>query len=59
MRHEYRILTEAENRQMAAIKDMGLDLHQFLEDLGASRELPLAKTKLEECVMWVVKHLTK
>lgn len=38
---------------------MGLDLHQFMDSLGDSRELSLAKTRVEEAVMWAVKHLTR
>jgi len=59
MRHEYRVLSDAEKASMKQIKDMGADLHQVFEGLGASRELAIAKTKLEEAVMWAVKHLTK
>ena len=59
MRHQYRVLTEAEKQQMQAIKDKGLELHDLIESLGTSRELALAKTKTEEAVMWAVKHLTR
>lgn len=58
MRHEYRVLSDAEKQQMKQIKDDALDLHLFLDELGQSRELSLAKTKLEEAVMWAVKHIT-
>ena len=59
MRHEYRVLSDAEKAQMQAIKDKGLELHALIESLGASRELSLAKTKTEEAVMWAIKHLTR
>ena len=59
MRHQYRVLTDAEKEQMQAIKDKGLELHDLIEGIGASRELSLAKTKTEEAVMWAVKHLTR
>lgn len=59
MRHEYRILTDAEKETMQAIKDKGLELHDLIESIGQSRELALAKTKTEEAVMWAVKHLTR
>lgn len=62
MRHEYRVLDENEKVDMRAIKDLGLQLHRGLETLesrkGPSRELSLAKTKVEEAVMWAVKHIT-
>ena len=59
MRHQYRVLTDAEKQQMQAIKDKGLELHDLIESIGASRELSVAKTKTEEAVMWAVKHLTR
>lgn len=58
MRHEYRVLTDAEKQNMATIKDKGLDFHDYLTGLGGSREISLAKTKIEEAVMWAVKHIT-
>jgi hypothetical protein len=58
MRHQYRVLSDAEKTNMATIKDHGLALHDFISSLGNSRELSIAKTKLEEVVMWTVKHIT-
>ena len=40
------------------VKLFGQEFHDKLTDLGASRELSLAKTKIEEAVMWAVKHIT-
>lgn len=54
-----RVLTDAEKQTMQAVKDKGLELHDLIESIGASRELSLAKTKTEEAVMWAVKHLTR
>jgi len=59
MRHQYRVLSDAEKAQMQAIKDKGLELHTLIASVGQSRELSLALTKTEEAVMWAVKHLTK
>lgn len=59
MRHEYRVLSGVEKAQMQSIKDIGLEFHDLLEQLGSSRELSLAKTRIEEAVMWSVKHLTR
>jgi hypothetical protein len=59
MRHEYRVLNDQEKLQMQSIKDKGLELHNVIDMIGSSREVALAKTKLEEAVMWAVKHLTK
>lgn len=58
MRHAYRVLNDAEKVQMQAIKDKGLEMHTLLESIGNSREMSLAKTKVEEAVMWAVKHIT-
>ncbi|MBN8994453.1 MAG: hypothetical protein J0H94_04450 [Rhizobiales bacterium] len=58
MRHAYRVLSDAEKANIQAIKDQGLAFHDFVTGLGNSRELSLAKTKIEEAVMWAVKHIT-
>ncbi len=59
MRHEYRVLDENEKAQIQQIKDRSLELWTFFESIGNSRELSLAKTKIEEAVMWAVKHITR
>jgi len=58
MRHAYRVLSDAEKANMSAIKDEGLKFHALIEGMGNSREISLAKTKIEEAVMWAVKHIT-
>lgn len=58
MRHAYRVLSDEEKANMQKIKDDGLAFHQFIDSLGQSRELSVAKTKIEEAVMWAVKHIT-
>lgn len=58
MRHEYRILRDDEKESMKKVKDLGLQLHSVITELGSSRELSIAKTKVEEAVMWAVKHIT-
>jgi hypothetical protein len=59
MRHAYRVLSAEEKLQMQIIKDKGLDFFSYLETVGTSREISLAKTKIEEAVMWAVKHITR
>ena len=59
MRHEYRVLSDEEKALMKDIKNKGLDFVKLCEVLGSSRELSLAKTRIEEAVMWAVKHLTR
>ncbi len=58
MRHGYRVLSDEEKAQMQALKDKGLELWNLIDAIGGSRELSLAKTKVEEAVMWAVKHVT-
>lgn len=71
MRHQYRPLSDDEKAQMVAVKDLGLGFVELLHDLGntqpmlghrtagqSSRELSIAQTKIEEAVMWAVKHVT-
>lgn len=59
LRNKYRILSPAEKLEVESIKSGGLDLLSRVEALGNSRELSIAKTKIEEAVMWAVKHITK
>ena len=59
MRHEYRILSEQEKLVMKAIKDKGYEfLDILLTKCPAGRETALARTKIEEAVMWAVKGIT-
>jgi hypothetical protein len=59
MRHKYRVLSDSEKESMTKIKDMGAEFHEYVDSLGSSRELSIAKTKIEEAVMWAVKDITK
>lgn len=59
MRHEYRVLNEVEKEIMQGLKDIGLEFIRALDDIGDSREISIAKTKIEEAVMWAVKHITR
>jgi hypothetical protein len=59
MRHQYRILTDAEKRAMVRLKDMGVEFLATIDVcVPKGREASLAKTKIEEAVMWAVKALT-
>jgi hypothetical protein len=44
---------------MKDIKDTGLEFLDYLDILTPCREVSLAKTKVEEAVMWAVKAITK
>ena len=59
MRHGYRVLNDDEKAQTQAVKDAGLVFWNMLDSQGSSRELSIAKTKIEEAVMWAIKDLTK
>lgn len=59
VRHEYRVLSEDEKRQMKAVKDAALDFINLVETLEPSRERSLAVTKIEEACMWAVKGIVK
>ena len=58
-RRAYRLLTDEEKARIDAIKVKAGELHELVAALGQTRELSLAKTKIEEAVMWAVKHATQ
>ena len=67
VRHQYRVLSDDEKAMMVEIKDSGAAFIHLLHIAGgnpgvdkqASRELSIAQTKMEEAVMWAVKHITR
>ena len=59
VRHQYRVLTDAEKSDMVALKDIGAAFIAKCHEIGGSRELSLAVTNAEQAVMWAVKHVTK
>ncbi len=72
MRHQYRVLSEIEKKQMQRVKDLGLGFVKNLHGIGGtpemiegnpagqgSRELSIAQTHIEDAVMWAVKHITR
>ncbi len=60
MRQTYRELSPAEKDAMKNIKNIGQQFLDYIDaNIGQSRELSLAKTKIEEAVMWAVKHVTR
>ena len=68
MRHQYRVLTDAEKARVAKLKDLGAEFELQLRIAGgsgtsdermASRELSIAQTKIQEAVMWAVRHVTR
>jgi hypothetical protein len=60
VRHQYRVLSDAEKASMTTLKDCGLEMLKIIDrHVPAGRENSLAKTKIEEAVMWAVRGLTK
>lgn len=61
VRHTYRVLSDDEKARMVQIKDKGAEFLSIMDEMGGSkgsREISIARTKMEEAVMWAVKHLT-
>jgi hypothetical protein len=58
MRSKYHELSGPQQRQVEEVKEIARHLYGLLLGIGDSREMSLAKTKLEECVMWAVKAIT-
>ena len=62
MRHQYRVLSDGEKSRVADLKDRGEDLLASIGDAGSEgadpRALAVARTKVEEAVMWAVKAVT-
>lgn len=58
VRHQYRVLNDLEKQQMMELKDIGLKFINYLDALGSSRELALAKTNMQQAVFWAVNHVT-
>jgi hypothetical protein len=59
VRHQYRVLNDREKGAMLWIKDNALTMMEFIDEhVPKGREASLAKTKLEEAVMWAVKGIT-
>lgn len=54
----YTPITDAQKNLVNSIKIQAEGLEIFLDLLPPSRETSLARTKLEECVMWAVKKAT-
>ena len=51
-------LDAAQQQLSTAIRDVASLLDDLLDTVPMNREVALAKTKLEECVMWANKGIT-
>lgn len=56
-RTKYVQLDEAKQAEIYNLKDLANILHEMIESRPC-RESSIAKTKLEECIMWAVKGIT-
>lgn len=52
-------LSEEDQHKVDLVKAMGQRFWDLVDSGGQSRELSLAKTRIEEAVMWAVKHITR
>jgi hypothetical protein len=59
MRQEYKPLSAADSQLVLRVKDAGAAFWNLLDHEDTSRELSIAKTKIEEAVMWATKHVTR
>ena len=57
-RPAYRPLSEGERQNIEELKDLAGKLHGVIDACATGREGAIAKTKLEEAVMWAVKGAT-
>lgn len=59
MRQKYRELSEPEKKALDDLKRKAAELYDLVDwSVPAGREQSLAKTKIEEAVMWAVKGIT-
>lgn len=56
-RFDYVRYDEETQKTSMYIRDQILEVEKSILELGQSREASLAITKLEECYMWIGKHL--
>ncbi len=54
----YAPLTEEQTAMVQKLKETGELLYALYDKIGVSHETAIAKTKLEESMMWAVKHTT-
>lgn len=64
-RKEYRPLSDAEKTYLETLKNKAQELYDLIESgnpvqsVPPSREKALAKTNLEQAIMWAVKDVTR
>ena len=58
-RKVYAELSHEQMDLMRDVKEKSESLIMIIDSVGRSREMSLAITKLEECVMWAIKGITE
>ncbi len=53
----YRTLSGPELERVQALKELGAEMLDIIHATGASRELDLAQSRIEEAIFWAVKHV--
>ena len=59
VRRQYRDLTDNEKELVSRAKAAGAEFLALCDEAGSRRESSIAKTKIEEAVMWLVKGITQ
>ena len=57
-RRAHRVMSEEESDHLSRIKERAQELLDEIRAIGETRETALAKSRLEEAVMWATKGLT-
>lgn len=57
-RRDQRKLSQTETETVHGIRELAQELYDRIDMIGPSREIDLAKARLEECVMWAVKAVS-
>lgn len=58
VRKEYPTLDETQKQTLSTMKEFGQQFFDFVDALPYCREHSIAKTKIEEAVMWASKGIT-
>lgn len=50
-------LSGLQKAHVGSLEEIGDEFKELCDQIGQSRELSLAKTKIEEAVMWAARHV--
>ena len=57
--HDHPSLRSLRDAQVAKLKAMERTFYEFCDEVGIHRETAIAKTKMEEATMWVLKAVLR